>query len=391
MTDVTILTGDCRAMLRTLAAGSVQTCITSPPYFGLRSYGGEPQVWGGDQACEHVWGATLRAPWANQAPGLNGRKKNVAATRDRPKETGPFCSLCSAWFGHLGLEPTPELFIADLVDVFAVVRRVLRDDGTLWLNIGDSYAGSWGAYSCPKGDIAARRYGGTDEWTPRPATSRLTGDLKNKDLIGIPWMLAFALRADGWYLRSDIIWHKPNAMPESVRDRPTKSHEYLFLLSKSERYYYDADAIKEPASGNAHDRGSGVHPKAKMPGINSRFYQDRDPGHPAARKVKQNASFSAAVTGTVEHRNKRTVWTVATSPYPGAHYATFPEALIEPCILAGSRSGDIVLDPFFGSGTTGRMAIKHRRRCIGIDLNPAYVEQAEARTDGVQIVMEVLA
>ena len=299
---------------------SVQCVVTSPPYWGLRDYG------------------TL---------------------------------------GQLGLEPTPEEYVANMVEVFREVRRVLRPGGTLWLNLGDSYAAS------RSGPIGASTLMGdkhhaqhesrkAKEAAGRP-NSRWRFDpwgLKPKDLVGIPWRVAFALQMDGWYLRSDIIWHKPNPMPESVGDRPTKAHEYLFLLTKSERYFYDADAIKEPVSGTAHARGSGVHPKSA----------------PAGSGVRANESFSAAVRELVDERNKRDVWTVASRPYSGAHFATFPEALVEPCIKAGSRPGDVVLDPFNGSGTTGRVALRLGRSYVGTDISREYLaEQAVRRLDGVQM------
>lgn len=283
--------GDCRDTMRQWAAEGVkaQMCVTSPPYFGLRDYGHE---------------------------------------------------------GQIGLEQTPEEYIAAMVDVFRCVRDVLADDGTLWLNIGDSYAndGKWGGSS--GGKHAKALHGNTSI-----GRTKVTTGLKPKDLIGIPWMLAFALRADGWYLRQDIIWHKPNPMPESVRDRCTKAHEYIFLLSKSPRYYFDHEAIKEPSV----------------------------PGEPAGNKRAMNAgrigaegwSFDAAKSKP-EKRNRRSVWTVTTRPYKGAHFATFPPTLIEPCILAGSRPGDIVLDPFMGSGTTAAVALRHGRQFLGCELNAEY-------------------
>lgn len=297
-----VLFGDCVASLRSLAAMGVkvQMCVTSPPYFGLRSYLDDGHV---DKALE------------------------------------------------IGLEETPEEFIERLVEVFRAVRDVLTDDGTLWVNIGDSYAsggrGGGGAFMKERGEKA---WGGRNSLTGWRSP---TEGYKHKDLIGIPWMLAFALRADGWYLRQDIIWHKPNPMPESVTDRCTKAHEYIFLLSKSPRYFYNMEATKEPVSGTAHARGSGVNPKAAA----------------NATGNKSNSSFSAAVRGLVETRNKRSVWHVATRGYAGAHFATFPPLLIEPCILAGSRPGDVVLDPFMGSGTTAATAKKLGRQYLGCELN----------------------
>jgi len=320
----TIEFGDCRDIMRAWAAQGVraQMCVTSPPYFGLRDYG-------------HA--------------------------------------------GQLGLEQTPEQYIAAMVEVFRCVRDVLADDGTLWLNIGDSYAsnvggydatGSRGATSHPtigKGTMAAvvqnrRRV---------PATG-----LKPKDLIGIPWMLAFALRADGWYLRQDIIWHKPNPMPESVTDRCTKAHEYLFLLSKSERYFFDHEAIKEPVAGDPHaprnrwDRTDYLVPGQKPQKRTSRSGNLERKPRPGLLNDSRHQSGSVPWEGST--RNRRSVWTVATRPYKGAHFATFPPALIEPCIRAGSRPGDVVLDPFMGSGTTAAVALQLGRQYLGCELNPDY-------------------
>lgn len=313
---VTLINGDSREVLSRLPDESVQCCVTSPPYFGLRDY------------------------------GVNGQ---------------------------IGLEPTPAEYVANLVALFREVRRVLRADGTLWMNLGDSYAndGKWGGHTGGKHCKALH-------CSPIGRNKRYTG-LKPKDLIGIPWMVAFALRDDGWYLRKDIIWHKPNVMPESVCDRPTTAHEYLFLLTKSQTYYYDAAAIKEPVTGNAHGRGDGVNPKAKTPGANSRIHQDRDPQHPKARKSRQNESFSAAVNGLVNERNKRSVWTVPSAPFRDAHFATYPPDLIKPCIMAGAPAGGVVLDPFAGSGTTGMVALELGRRAVLVELNPEYLKLCEQR------------
>jgi DNA modification methylase len=263
MTDLQILLGDCREQMRTLADGSVQTCVTSPPYFGLRDYGME---------------------------------------------------------GQLGLEPSPADFVAAMVEVFHEVRRVLADDGTLWLNLGDSYGAA-------------------------------------KQLLGIPWRVALALQDDGWCLRQDIIWHKPNPMPESVRDRCTKAHEYIFLLSKSPKYFFDSEAIKEPSIWYGKD--------ARSDKGNIRYEGKRTQD----TSGKNGQQGFATVT---EFRNKRSIWTVTTKPFKGAHFATFPPELIEPCVLAGSRSGDTVLDPFGGSGTTAGVAIKHGRNAVLCELNPEY-------------------
>jgi DNA modification methylase len=399
-----VLEGDCRTVLAGLEPGSVHTCVTSPPFFGLRDYGHAEQI---------------------------------------------------------GLEPSPDEFVAALVDVFREVRRVLRDDGTVWLNLGDSYSGSGPSGSSYESETTKRRreQGAQDgafrvsptlrdrgltyaEKKPVPAAGT-----KPKDLIGIPWMVAFALRADGWYLRSDIIWSKPNPMPESVTDRPTKSHEYVFLLSKGPRYFYDADAIREAHDGPLHapgnqaaDEWEGIRGAHKSKGMSGHLAEpERTWGNPAGR-------------------NKRSVWTVATQPYPGAHFATFPSKLIEPCILAGcperacrecgapwtrvvertpmvvrptakreawqaeddharTQTGGTmleppssrtvgwepscahdaptipgtVLDPFTGAGTTGVVALRHDRSFVGIELNPEYVELARRRiVDDAPLLNSVL-
>ncbi len=295
---VIILCGDALKQLQMLEPESVHTCITSPPYYNLRDYG---------------------------TPG------------------------------QIGMEATPEDYITRLVDVFREVRRALRPDGTLWVNIGDSYATRSGQQPPTN---TRNKCGHTSKQTP-------TG-YKYKDLIGVPWMLAFALRADGWYLRQDIIWHKTNAMPESVRDRCTKAHEYVFLLSKSERYYFDAAAIREPCGkkGNAKTfRGGGAYTSGKA-------FQN---SVCAGRESHGNEENTTGL------RNRRSVWSIATSQMKIAHCATFPERLVEPCILAGCPEGGTVLDPFAGSGTTGAVAARLRRDFIGVDINPEYCKMAKDR------------
>jgi DNA modification methylase len=309
-----ILTGDALTILRTLPSESVQCCVTSPPYYGLRDYGID---------------------------------------------------------GQIGLEETPDEYIAKLVEAFREVRRVLKNDGVLWLNIGDSYAGSMKGMT-PDG----KAYGGTKQQTNKGSigvalTDWHKTDLKNKDLIGIPWMLAFALRADGWYLRSDIIWHKPNCMPESVEDRPTKSHEYVFLLSKSSSYYYDADAIREPLAYPERTYG---------PTSNHKTLELTKQGNRTTGGLHDGRTTYANPLG----RNKRSVWIIPTSAYSEAHFATMPTKLVETCILAGSSPGDIVLDPFMGAGTVALVAIQHHRHYVGIELNPEYVVLAEKRIATVQ-------
>jgi DNA modification methylase len=313
-----IIVGDALDELRKMPDGIFDTCVTSPPYYGLRDYGVD---------------------------------------------------------GQIGLEASPEEYIDKLVDIFREIKRTLKPDGTLWIVISDSYAGSGkGAANYPEN---AKKYkqGTSKGMLGATATTKVkTPGIKEKDLIGIPWMLAFALRADGWYLRQDIIWQKPNAMPESVRDRCTKSHEYIFMLSKCKHYYYDADAIKEPCvngdpqsprgSRGAKCKNAGLR---KQDAINKRQYTGLNDRYSAGQKRK--------------YRNKRDVWSVSTHGFADAHFATFPPALIEPCILAGSRRGGTVLDPFIGSGTTAEVANRLGRNYVGIDLNPAYVDMAKKRIE----------
>ncbi len=302
----TVLFGDCRDTLSTLKAQITtgiaerpRMCVTSPPYYGLRDYGGEEN--------------------------------------------------------QIGMEQSPEEFVQELVDVFSKVRDVLTDDGTLWLNIGDSYYNYRSDGNYPQQSVSKTRQ---DLPQSTPVRGNKLKGYKSKDLIGIPWMLAFALRADGWYLRQDIIWHKPNPMPESVKDRCTKSHEYIFLLSKSKQYFYDNDAIKEPVK---QDWGTRDRTKGKY----------HNPG--------TGLSPHTGLTKSYTKKNKRSVWSVNKKPYKGAHFATYPPELIRPCILAGSERGDIVLDPFLGSGTTAMVAKDLGRSYIGCELNEDYASLQSAR------------
>jgi len=284
------------------------------------------------------------------------------------------CRKCGATRidSQIGIEPTPEAYVARMVEVFREVRRVLRDDGTLWLNLGDSYSGG------KIGRADAERNGvdgftGGQKFKGEKFSQRAVPDgLKPKDLVGIPWRVAFALQADGWYLRSDIIWAKPNPMPESVTDRPTKAHEYMFLLAKSERYYYDAEAIKEPAT----DTGSANGRDGRVEDLSAR------PPNSSPRTLRR-------LDYSQRGRNKRSVWTIPTEPFPEAHFATFPQALIEPCIKAGCPAGGTVLDPFAGSGTTGLVAKRYGCRAVLIELNAAYCAIAARRL--AQGVMELTA
>jgi len=360
---LTVYAGDCRAVLATLPSESVHCVVTSPPYWGLRDYG--TATWaGGDDGCDH------KPPmsWIADSGDLGERGHILNANEAKAiRRHGGDCLKCGAirQDSQLGLEPTPDLYVENMVAVFREVRRVLRSDGTCWLNLGDSYVGTGS-----KGDLTDPKYREGRNGQRVALNNKVVG-LKSKDLVGIPWMVAFALRADGWWLRQDIIWSKPNPMPESVTDRPTKSHEYLFLLAKSQRYYFDSAAVREP-SGPFHAGGAGN-------GLDT-------PRVPDPRK-KQDALGKNTYTGfndrwrekPVDGRNIRSVWTIATQPYPGAHFATFPPKLVEPCIKAGCPEGGVVLDPFAGSGTVGVVAQHLSRRAVLIDLNPAYIEQQTKR------------
>ena len=341
MTKFELLCGDAETVLKTLDTGMFQVCVTSPPYYGLRDYGTD---------------------------------------------------------GQIGLEASPDAYIEKLVGVFREVRRVLRDDGTLWVNIADSYAGS-GKGAWKEKDVQKEVYI-PDPDAKNVRMAKTWDGIKAKDLIGIPWMLAFALRADGWYLRQAIIWQKPNPMPESVTDRCTKSHEYIFLLSKMPKYYFNHESIREPVTASTISRlnqnTEAQKGSDRQPGRNGRPMKAVLPRYGGKKYTENPDAFYRTKSGNVydyrPYRNKRDVWTVATVPHKEAHFAMFPEKLIEPCILAASRSGDWILDPFSGGGTTGVVSKRRGRNYVGIEINPEYNEIARKRIEAAreerQISME---
>jgi DNA modification methylase len=433
-----ILQGHVLEVLPTLPEESVQCVVTSPPYWGLRTYGTPSQIWGGRPGCIHGW-ETATIPSGNGQvthPMVAKTINEASATRSPRLSTS--CRQCGAWKGELGLEPTPDLYVDHMADVFEQVRRVLRSDGTLWLNLGDTYC------THPAGLTESKRWK-TSRLTVRDHTGaeqagsidkRIPG-LKEKDLIGIPWKVAFELQRRGWYLREDCIWAKKNPMPEPVRDRPTRSHEYVFLFSKSRRYFYDAEAVREPLRESSLRR---LRHHLPNPRDNPRYHSK----HPRGDYRRFPMLGNTDPTG----RNLRSVWQIATQPYPGAHFATFPEALPEVCIRAGTSAKGacaacgtpwvhkvraegggighdwhpnkslalgrgqgiaapgvhdgtyrridmgfrkacvcqtrevapcVVLDPFMGSGTVLAVASRLRRRSVGVDLNPSYATLARER------------
>lgn len=375
---MTLLNADARHI--PLADRTVQCVVTSPPYWGLRDYG--TARWeGGEPACDH----RMKNPAVDQRTSTLGPNRSGLdisnAAYQHGKAFRDICGKCGATRidRQIGLEQTPDAYVAELVAVFREVRRVLRDDGVLWLNLGDSYAATTKGSGGMKSKQPTNAGSFYDARFDLPACG-----IKPKDLVGIPWRVAFALQADGWYLRSDVIWHKPNPMPESVTDRPTKSHEYVFLLTKSERYYYDAKAISERAASLDED-GNHIwtgRPPSQMGKPQHHELREADPSKRGLGlgEVKGAPGLRSCGYSEGGKRNARTVWTIATQPYSGAHFATFPEALVERCVLAGSKAGDCVFDPFGGSGTTARVALRLGRKAVVTELNPAYLALAEERT-----------
>jgi DNA modification methylase len=437
--DGTVYYGNVMDVLKEMPDEFVHMCVTSPPYWGLRNYDLKSQIWDGDSECEHVWGDKLPATKKshtnedfaeyNKKYFRGGGHKATKQAQNRPDNSGQFCQKCEAWKGSLGLEPTPKLFLSHMVQIFAEVKRVLRKDGTCWVNMGDSYT---------SGNRTHRRDPDAKNNVITQNFDRIgtPDNLKPKDLCGIPWKLAFALQEDGWYLRSAIPWMKKNGMPESCKDRPCVGIEYIFLLSKNAKYFYNNEAIKKVCDGDTHARyargrsdkhkwddggpgnqtiGKSMEHMVKVPsewdtkgGSHSTIHREgrtrtpeyqRPPGvNPKAamapKGVKQNPSFSEACKDTVDFRERRVsdwffdsfqgllgdengdplAMMVNSKGFSGAHFAVFPEKMIEPCILAGSPKDGIVLDPFLGSGTTAIVSYKHSRKFIGIELSKKYLD-----------------
>ena len=349
-----ILHGDVLDKLQEIESDSVQCVVTSPPYWGLRDYG--TATWeGGDESCNHVRDNKISDTCDTGHKKMAEIGVGDAIYKDKCKKCG-----AKRIDNQLGLEKTPEEYVGNMVKVFREVKRVLKKDGTCWLNLGDSYAHSLRQ----SGEKHAGSLANASKGQIKNGFAPNLSGLPEKNLVGIPWRVAFALQADGWWLRQDIIWHKPNPMPESVTDRCTKSHEYIFLLTKSAKYYFDNEAIREESKPHILDRKDGMMSAPKM-GI------DR----PKNGATDMNTKFYDELKGA----NKRSVWTINTQPYKEAHFAVFPPKIPELCIKAGTKEGDTVLDPFFGSGTTGWVAQRLGRKWIGIELNAEYIKIAEKR------------
>jgi len=452
----TVVCGDNRVVMASFPDAVFQTCITSPPYWGLRDYGVEPVVWDGDPDCQHAWGDKLELHDVREETQHGKTRTTDRFYGDESRRfdgnhqkhiSGSFCSSCGAWLGSLGLEPTPELYISHLVQIFREVRRTLRDDGTLWVNIGDSYAGG---KTGSQGNCSTLEGGKTTQQVAMNRPNKSGGNLKPKDLVMIPFRLALALQADGWWVRSDICWWKENCMPDSTTDRPTKAHEYVFLCTKSGKAIYwthrsknykdgvykcpktdyrwlnkqTGEELAQPPEGDwkklmftpkvivteLRKDGVGVieHEEDGKPERtwrrinlwkgNHYYYDHKAIKEPYTEPLNRWGGDSKKVTDNLQEgspyeaahrkremrpdddgRNKRSVWAVPTVPYPGAHFAVMPEKLVEPMILAGSKQGDVVFDPFSGAGTVPKVAVDLGRQYVGCDIKQEYCDMAVNR------------
>ena len=333
--------GNSLTILKSLKSESIDCCVTSPPYWGLRDYGLPKSLWGGDPNCNHEWESKVLKRDSGKNTGLDVKWHRPSRASIPEDNKSKLCIKCGGWWGCLGLEPTHLMFVENLNLIFEEIKRVLKPDGTCWVNLGDTYVG--GGRGGKNGDQTGNSLDRTRannglKWG-KP-TGKVEG-LKPKDLVGIPWRFALKCQDSGWYLRSDIIWHKGNPMPESVSDRPSKSHEYIFLLTKSKKYFYDSKAVEVPTIEKSE--------------------------------------------GKVVYKNRRSIWKINIKPVKEAHFATYPEEIPELCIKAGCKEGGTVLDPFFGSGTTGRVAERLGKKWIGIEMNPEYVKIAKQRTSQIDI------
>jgi DNA modification methylase len=366
--------GDCLEVLKTLPSESINCCITSPPYWGLRDYGTGEWI-GGDPACSHKRDSKQSELTQTGHRNLEGAVGD-GIYKDKCKRCGSVRKD-----NQLGLEATPEDYVKNLVEVFRSIKRILMNDGTLWLNLGDTYYRNASDQPEQKGKLNTdginKRYGFSNTNKVKSET------LKPKDLVGIPWRVAFALQADGWYLRQDIIWHKPNPMPESVTDRCTKAHEYIFLMSKNPNYYFDNESIKERSVWDVDGNGTIKRAERQREGLKSNPTEIKNGIRIKYPNGKHGEGQQSPKT-IYGKRNKRSVWSVNVRPYKEAHFATFPKELIEPCVLAGCPKDGTILDPFGGSGTTAEVAIENGRNALLIELNPEYIELAKTRISNTQ-------
>jgi len=398
-----VLCGDNREVMKTLPGDSIDLVVTSPPYWGLRDYNNEQQIWGGNSDCDHVWdgGSHTWKYSGGISPGYTGQ---FSDDRTHFEATTNYCSKCGAWKGSLGLEPHPQMYVDHIVEVSREIKRIIKPRGSYWLNLGDTYCSMKGSCYNAGGGKTSLEQPAFKELTKNRNPNRMLkpdgGWLQPKQLLGIPWRVAMALQEDGWILRNCVIWYKPNHMPESVKDRLTKSYEFMFFFVKQRKYYFNLDKIREPYAESSIQRINQPTIMRQMGGDKQHELYGDAPGHgnrPAdiLKGLAKNLTKHEVATGRIGNfsyddplhnkayhpkgKNPGDMWEIPTYPFPGAHFAVFPPALIEPIIKAGCPKNGVVLDPFAGSGTALRVARKLGRRFIGIDINPEYVEMCERR------------